>query len=114
MRKWQDGESGKMATPLNSLFFVFMLVEKLFCSFFNPVISLYIYHDHYEKYGEKKFPAVGSMEMAAILNFRALTKVHYNIKTTSSDAVKSCTHLEDIYMKKHVYRSVLVLLTIKF
>ena len=26
-----------------------MLVEKLFCSFFNPLISLYIYYDQYEK-----------------------------------------------------------------
>ena len=25
----------------------------LFCSFFNPLISLYIYYDQYEKYGEK-------------------------------------------------------------
>ena len=29
-----------------------VLVEKLFCSFFNPVISLYIFYDQYEKYGE--------------------------------------------------------------
>ena len=40
-----------------------VLVEKLFCSFFNPVISLYIYYDQYEKYGGKIeeffFPAVG-------------------------------------------------------
>ena len=30
-----------------------VLVEKLFCSFFNPVTSLYINNDQYEKYGEK-------------------------------------------------------------
>ena len=39
------------------------LVEKLFCSFFNPVISLYIYYDQYEKIWRKNkktcFPAVG-------------------------------------------------------
>ena len=36
--------------------------DNLFCSFFNPVISLCIYYDQYEKYGEntqKFFPAVG-------------------------------------------------------
>ena len=26
-----------------------VLVDKLFCSFFNPLISLYIYYDQYEK-----------------------------------------------------------------
>ena len=53
------------------------LVEKLLCSFFNPAISLYIYYDQYEKYGEKKnFPRLVSMEMAAIFDFRALAKVH--------------------------------------
>ena len=37
-----------------------VLVEKLFCSFFNPLISLYIYYDQYEKIRrEKKFPVVG-------------------------------------------------------
>ena len=41
-----------------------VLVEKLFCSFFNPVISLYIYYDQYEKIWRKPpkkmfFPAVG-------------------------------------------------------
>ena len=61
-----------------------MLVEKLFCSFFNPAISLYIYYDQYEKYGEKIpnlfFPRLVSMEMAAIFDFRALTKVHLTSK----------------------------------
>ena len=62
-----------------------MLVEKLFCSFLNPVISLYIYYDQYEKIWRKKqtntfFPAVFSMEMAAIFDFRALTKVHITSK----------------------------------
>ena len=37
-----------------------VLVEKLFCSFFNPAISLYIYYDQYEKiWRKKKIPAVG-------------------------------------------------------
>ena len=40
-----------------------VLVEKLFCSFFNPAISLYIYYDQYEKIWRKNqtffFPAVG-------------------------------------------------------
>ena len=37
-----------------------VLIEKLFCSFFNPLISFYIYYDQYKKYGEKKrfFPAL--------------------------------------------------------
>ena len=42
-----------------------------------------------------------SMEMVAIFDFRALTKVHnYNFKIASSNAVKNCTHIEDIQMKK--------------
>ena len=79
-----------------------MLVDKLFCSFSHPVISLYIYYDQYEKIWRKNkqqifFPRLVSMEMAAIFDFRALTKVHvYNFKTASSNAVKRCTHTEDI------------------
>ena len=60
-----------------------VLVEKLFCSFFNPAISLYIYYDQYEKIWrkkKKKFPRLVSMEMAAIFDFRALTKVHLTSK----------------------------------
>ena len=52
---------------------------------------------------EKKkdiFPRFVSMEMAAIFDFRALTKVHITFKTASSNAVNSCTHIEDIQMKK--------------
>ena len=62
----------------------FYVFEKLFCSFFNPAISLYIYYDQYEKYGEKIpnffFPRLVSMEMAAIFDFRALPKVHLTSK----------------------------------
>ena len=51
---------------------------------FNPLISLYIYYDQYEKKGEKckiiVFPCLFSMEMAAIFDFRALTKVHITLK----------------------------------
>ena len=62
-----------------------VLVEKQFCSFFNPAISLYIYYDQYEKILRKKskkifFPRLVSMEMAAIFDFRALTKVHLTSK----------------------------------
>ena len=59
-----------------------VLVEKLFCSFFNPLISLYIYYDQYEKIGRKKKfpPRFVSMEMAAIFDFRAVTKVHITLK----------------------------------
>ena len=62
-----------------------VLVEKLFCSFFNPAISLYIYYDQYEKIWRKKskkifFPRLVSMEMTAIFDFRALTKVHLTSK----------------------------------
>ena len=51
---------------------------------------------------EKKIPPFVSMEMAAIFDFRALTKVHidplvYILKTDPSNAVKSCTHIEDTY-----------------
>ena len=51
-----------------------------------------------------------SMEMAAIFDFRALTKVHITlIKTASSNAVKSCTHIEDIQMKKRTEAFLFVL-----
>ena len=57
--------------------------RKTVCSFFNPLISFYIYYDQYKKYGEKKkifFPRFVSMEMAAIFDFRELTKVHITLK----------------------------------
>ena len=58
-----------------------MLVEKLFCSFFNPLISLYIYYDQYEKIlREKKIPRFVYVEMVAIFDFRAHTKVHITLK----------------------------------
>ena len=44
-----------------------------------------------------KFLLFDYMEMVAILVFSALTKVHIN--TASSNAVKSCTHVEDISYK---------------
>ena len=58
-----------------------------------------------KKYGEKNriifFPRFVSMEMAAIFDFRALTKVHITLKRLLQfNAVKSCTHIEDIQMKK--------------
>ena len=58
-----------------------MLVEKLFCSFVNPLISS-IYYDQYEKYGEKNnfFPKFVSMEIASIFDFRALTKVRITLQ----------------------------------
>ena len=40
-------------------------------------------------------PRLVSMEMAAIFDYRA-----YNFKKASSNVVKSCTRIEDIYMKK--------------
>ena len=52
-----------------------VLVEKLFCSFFNPVISLYIYYDQYEKILRNKFPLLVFLKMAAIFDFRALDKI---------------------------------------
>ena len=61
-----------------------VLVEKLFSSFFNPLISLYIYYDQYEKILKKTkiifSPRFVSMEMAAIFDFRAFTKVHITLK----------------------------------
>ena len=30
-----------------------VLVEKLFCSFFDPLFSFYIYYDQYKKYGSR-------------------------------------------------------------
>ena len=44
------------------------------------------------------------MEMAAIFDFRA-----YNFKTASSNAVKSCTHIEDIQMKQYTEAFLLLL-----
>ena len=61
-----------------------MLVEKLFCSFVNPLISSCIYYDQYQsmKNMEKKinFPKFVSMEIASILDFRALTKVRITLQ----------------------------------
>ena len=61
-----------------------MLVEKLFCSFVNPLISLCIYYGQYEKYGEKiniiVSPQFVSMEIAAIFDVRALTKECITLK----------------------------------
>ena len=61
-----------------------MLVEKLFCSFVNPLISLCIYYDRYEKILRKKtkqfFKQFVSMEISAIFDFRALTEVRITLK----------------------------------
>ena len=86
-----------------------MLVEKLFCSFFNPVISLYMYYDQYEKIWRKKqnkFPAVGFHGNGGHIRFYGTQQgtYMYNFKTASSNAVKSCTHIEDI--NEETYRSV--------
>ena len=43
----------------------------------------------------KKLSHFVSMEIVAILDVLAFTKVH-NFKTASSSAVRSCTHIEDI------------------
>ena len=61
-------------------FKVGVLFEKLFCSFLNPLTSLYIYYDQYEKLWRKKFPRFISMELTAIFDFMALTKVHITLK----------------------------------
>ena len=48
---------------------------------FNPLISLYIYYDQYEKiWRKKKFTRFVSMEIAAIFDCRAPTKVHITLK----------------------------------
>ena len=73
-----------------------VLVEKLFCSFFNPAISLYIYYDQYEKYGEKKIPAVGFQGNGGHIRFWGTHQGTPNFKTTASNAVNICTHIEDI------------------
>ena len=58
-----------------------MLVDKLFCSFVNPLISSCIYYDQYEKYGEFFFfPKFVSMEIASIVDVRALTKVRITLQ----------------------------------
>ena len=60
-----------------------MLVEKLFCSFVNPLISSCIYYDQYMKNMEKKiifFPKFVSMEIASIFDVKALTKVRITLK----------------------------------
>ena len=48
------------------------------------------------------------MEMEAIFDFSALT--NYTFKTASANAVKSCTHVEDIQMKKRTEAFLLLLL----
>ena len=62
-----------------------------------------------KKYGEKNKIIFSkyfvSMEMVATL---ALAKVH-NFKTASSNAVKSCTHIGDIQMKKRTEAFLLLL-----
>ena len=62
-----------------------------------------------KKYGEKNkiilSPRFVSMEMVAIFDFMALTKVHvYNFKTASSNAVKSNVQakIESIVSVKHI------------
>ena len=58
-----------------------MLVDKLFCSFFNPLISFcIIYYDQYEKIKIIFSPRFVSMEMVSIFDFRALAKVHITLK----------------------------------
>ena len=48
------------------------------------LLIFYIYYDQYEKICRKNkivfFPRFVSMEMAAIFDFRALTKVHITLK----------------------------------
>ena len=83
---------------------------------FQPTHLLYIYYDQYEKIWRKNkiifFPVLISMELATIFDFRAHTKVHiYNFKTSSSNAVKGCAHMEDIQMKKCTEASLLLLHT---
>ena len=76
-----------------------MLVETLFCSFFNPIISLYIYYDQYEKIwrqNKNKNPAARFHGNSGHIRFGGT----YNFKTAASTAVKSCIHIEDIQMKK--------------
>ena len=77
-----------------------VLVKKLFCSFFNPVISLYIYYDQYEKIwgkkSKKKIPEVGFHGNGSHIRFYGTHQGTYNFKTASSSSVKSCTHIEHI------------------
>ena len=54
---------------------------------------------------EKKIPNFFSPRLAVILNFKALTKVHNYFKTASSNALKSCTHIEDMKKRTRVYFS---------
>ena len=84
-----------------------MQVEKLFCSFVNPLISLCIYYDQYDKIWRKKikiifFPQFVSVEIAAIFDFRALTKVRITLKP-ASNAVKSCTHTHRRHINEETY-----------
>ena len=91
-----------------------MLVEKLFCSIFNPLISLYIYYDQYEKYGEKKIsPRFVPIEMAAIFDFMALTKVYITLKPVL-EMQRKVAHTHRRHINEETYTSVLVLLNITF
>ena len=79
-------------------------VEKLFCSIFNPLISLNIYYDQYQKIRRKNqnnfFPAVRFRGNGGHIRLHGTHQGTYKFKTATSNAVKSCTHMEDIYMKK--------------
>ena len=67
-------------------------------------IVQYIYYDQYEKYGEKTkiffFSFLRFHGNGGHLWFQGTHQGTYNIKTVSSNAVKNCTHIEDIQMKK--------------
>ena len=54
----------------------------------------------YVEKNKKVFPRLGSIEMAAIFDFRALTKVRITLNTASSNAMKGFKHIEDITIKK--------------
>ena len=72
-----------------------------------------IYYDQYEKIWITNQNIFFPTQMVAIFDFRALTTKVHNFKTVSPNAVKSCTHIEDIEMKTFS-RVYLVLLNITF
>ena len=73
-----------------------VLVGKWCCLFFNPLISLYIYYDQCENYGEKIkliiFPVVRFHEIGGHLGFYGTHQGTYNFRTASPNGVKNCTH----------------------
>ena len=94
------------------------LVGKLFCSFVNPRIPLYMYYDQCEQLWWKKqnvfFSAVRFMKMATILDFIALINVGLLLKPVVRVQLKvahcTCVYYSCVLFYCYVFRSFVFLL----